>query len=150
MNAISRRWLLRVLALLGAFVGVWACFAPLSWYDSFPGLGFRWLPPLGPYNEHLARDVGALYLALTALSAGAALRPADDYLVRLTGVVWLVFSVPHFVFHLLHLDMYGTLDQMLNVLTLGLFIVVGAVLVLPVRAGRQSADRVGNRAGRAR
>jgi hypothetical protein len=41
--------------------------------------------------------VGSLYCALTALSVGAALRPADRYLVRLTGLVWLVFSVPHFI-----------------------------------------------------
>jgi len=58
-----------------AFVGAWALFAPVSWYDSFPGLGLRWLPVLGPYNEHLARDVGAFFLALTALSVGTALRP---------------------------------------------------------------------------
>jgi hypothetical protein len=149
MNSPARRWLLWILALLGAFVGIWACFAPLSWYDSFPGLGFRWLPPLGPYNEHLSRDVGALYLALTALSAGAALRPANDYLVRLTGVVWLVFSVPHLIFHLLHLDMYGPLDQVLNVLSLGLFVVLGAALVLPVRAARRAAGASGGSVSRA-
>jgi hypothetical protein len=137
MNTITRQWLLWIIAVSGAFVGVWALFAPVSWYDSFPGLGLRWLPPLGPYNEHLARDVGAFFLALTALSVGTALRPANEYLVRLTGVVWLVFSVPHLLFHLLHLSMYGPLDQVLNVLSLGLFVVIGAALLLPVRAGRR-------------
>jgi hypothetical protein len=146
MNTITRQWLLWIIALTGAFVGAWACFAPVSWYDSFPGLGFRWLPPLGPYNEHLSRDVGALYLALTALSVGAALRPANEYLVRLTGVVWLVFSVPHLIFHLLHLDMYGPLDQVLNVVSLGLFVVIGAALVLPTRAARRATGPL-SRAG---
>ena len=54
--------------------------------DTFPGGGRHWLPMLGAYNEHLARDVGALYLALAVLSAGAALRAADGYLTR--SPVW--------------------------------------------------------------
>lgn len=134
MGVRTRRWLLLVTALLAVFVGGWAGGAPRSWYDSFPGLGLHWLPVLGPYNEHLIRDVGALYLALAVLSVGAALRPGQDYLVRLTGAVWLVFSVAHLGYHLLHLDMYGPLDKLLNVVALGYFVVVGAVLLLPVRA----------------
>jgi hypothetical protein len=136
-----RRWVLWITAGIAAYVGLWALSGPQSWYDNFPGFGFNWLPPLGTYNEHLARDVGSLYCALTALTVGAALRPADRYLVRLTGVVWLVFSVPHFVFHLLHLDMYDRIDQVLNVVSLGYFVVVGAALAAPWRARQHTAGR---------
>lgn len=133
-----RRVLLALLALTAAYVGVWAAFMPTSWYGSFPGFGRHWLPVLGPYNEHLSRDVGALYLALAALSAGAAKRTADAYTVRLTGVVWLVFSVPHLIYHLRHLDMYSGSDRPLNVVALGLFVVAGAVLLmLPGAAPRR-------------
>lgn len=99
-KAPARRWVLVLLALPGAYVGIWAHFLPASWYRSFPGFGRHWLPQLGPYNEHLSRDVGALYLALAVLSAGAAWRAGDTYLVRLTALVWLVFSVPHLIYHL--------------------------------------------------
>jgi hypothetical protein len=141
MTTGFRRWVLWITAGIAAYVGLWAMAGPRSWYDNFPGFGFNWLPPLGTYNEHLARDVGSLYCALTALTVGAALRPADRYLVRLTGVVWLVFSVPHFVFHLLHLDMYDRIDQVLNVVSLGYFVVVGAALTAPWRARQHTAGR---------
>ena len=121
-----------ILAAISVYVGAWALFAPASWWASFPGAGFQWLPVLGAYNEHLARDVGALYLALAALSAGAAARPSDNYLVRLTAVVWLVFSVPHLVYHVLHLDHYDGLDRAGNVVSLGFFVLAGVMLLFSV------------------
>lgn len=141
MTASSRRLLLLVMAVVAACVGGWAYAASVSWYRSFPGFGHHWLPVLGPYNEHLVKDVGAAYLALAALSAGAALRAADTFVVRLTGVVWLVFSIPHLVFHLWHLDMYGGADRLLNAVALGSFVVAGAALLLPARGGSLSATR---------
>jgi hypothetical protein len=140
MSISLRRWLLLVTALLGLFVGGWALAAPHYWYDSFPGAGRHWLPILGPYNEHLTRDVGSLYLALVALSAGAAARAADTYLVRLTGAAWLVFSIPHLLYHALHLDVYPPLDQALNVVGLGYFVLAGAAMLLPLRAEPSLAE----------
>ena len=137
MSTFSRRCLLLVLAVSAAYVGVWAYVATASWYQSFPGFGRHWLPVLGPYNEHLAKDVGAMYLALAALSAGAALRAADTFVVRLVAVTWLVFSVPHLAYHLQHLYMYSGIDRPSNVVSLGFFVVAGAVLLLPTKTGRQ-------------
>src|SRR3954454_15175144 len=60
-------------------VGAWALVAPDRFYRSFPGLvGRHWLPPLGPYNEHLIRDFGGLNLGLAAAAvvAGVALTPS--------------------------------------------------------------------------
>jgi hypothetical protein len=54
----------------------------------------------------------------------------------------LVFSVPHLVFHVLHLAVYGPLDRVLNVVTLGAFVLVGLVLPLPVARVRPVAPRV--------
>lgn len=133
MSIVLRRVLLVITALTAVYVGAWALFAPLSWFDAFPGLGLRWLPPLGPYNEHLARDVGGLYLAMAALSVAAAMRPAEDFLVRAVAIGWLVFSVPHLIFHVVHLSMYGPLDQVLNVIALAYFVLMGAALLLPTR-----------------
>ena len=38
-------------------VGVWALVLPRSFYDDFPAAGRHWVSALGPYNEHLVRDV---------------------------------------------------------------------------------------------
>jgi hypothetical protein len=133
VSVTTKRVILLALAAIGAYVGVWASFMPRSWYGSFPGSGRHWLPVPGPYNEHLARDVGALYLALAVLSLSAARWAGDGRLTTVTGLTRVVFSVPHLAFHLRHLDMYGAADQSLNVMTLGGCVLAGAVVMLPAR-----------------
>jgi hypothetical protein len=126
-----------VLVLSAADVGIWAQFAPAGFYHDFPGLGMHWLTVLGPYNEHLTRDVGGLYLALLVITAGALMRATDAYLVRLCAGAWAVFGLGHLSFHLAHLSMYGTRDQILNVIALGGTLVVALALLLsPARDGR--------------
>jgi hypothetical protein len=133
MTSSARRVVLVILAVLAAYVGAWAVSAPANWYVSFPGGGHHWLPMLGPYNEHLARDVGGLYLALAVFTVGAALRPADSFLVRQTGLGWLVFSVPHLIYHLGHLSHYAMADKVANAVGLSVVLVLALVLLLPVR-----------------
>jgi hypothetical protein len=133
MTSSARRVVLVILAVLATYVGTWAVSAPANWYASFPGGGHHWLPMLGPYNEHLARDVGGLYLALAVLSIGAALRPADGFLVRLTGLAWLAFSVPHLIYHLGHLSHYAMADKVANAVGLSATLVLAMILLLPVR-----------------
>jgi hypothetical protein len=69
-------WLRAGLLLLASaplVVGMWTLLVPHSFYDDFPLLGRDWVSTLGPYNEHLVRDVGALNLALGVLLASAAI-----------------------------------------------------------------------------
>ncbi|WP_330182667.1 hypothetical protein OHB26_02785 [Nocardia sp. NBC_01503] len=101
-----RRWLalqimLAILALQGLIVGAWAVFAPHSWYTSFPGFGMRWVGMDGPYNHHLASDVGAFFLAMAAVT-GVALWFMDSLLARAAGAGWLVFGIPHLLYHTFH------------------------------------------------
>jgi hypothetical protein len=58
----------------------------------------------GPYNQHLIRDVGVLNLALLVVTVGA-LVINTRAVARLTALAWLVYSVPHFVYHARHLTM---------------------------------------------
>jgi hypothetical protein len=51
---------LAVLCVSQAWLAVWALLAPRSFYDDFAGGGRAWVSLLGPYDEHLVRDVGAL------------------------------------------------------------------------------------------
>ena len=60
-----------------------------------PRAGSIWISVDGPYNEHLIRDVGSLYLALSAASVAATFsRTADAG--RVVGVAWAVFGLPAF------------------------------------------------------
>jgi hypothetical protein len=105
--------------------------AATSFHGEFPGGGLRWVAPLGPYDEHLVRDVGAFFLALTTLTGLAAVRPTRD-LVRTTAITWLVFQVPHLLIHL-HL---GPLTEAAGALQLAVLVVQ---LVLPVALLRRRA-----------
>ena len=113
------------LVLTGLVVGVWAAFAPRSFYDDFPGAGRVWVAVDGPYNEHLVRDVGTLNLALALVTVVAAVSLARAAVLAAAGA-WIIYSLPHLVYHLRHLDPYDTGDKVANVVAL-----TGA-LVLPV------------------
>ena len=97
------RLMLWVLAASAFGVGVQAAFFPRSFYDDFP-FGRGWVAMDGRYNEHLIRDVGSLNLALLVVTIGAifvGLRAIS----RITAIAWLVYSVPHLVYHWRHLTM---------------------------------------------
>ena len=65
------------LGLIAVFMlpaGLQATLAPKSFFDDFP-LGRGWIAHQGDaYNEHLVRDVGALFLALIVATAWTAWR----------------------------------------------------------------------------
>lgn len=125
-----RRIILGVTAALGIFVGAWAAIWPGSFYDAFPGLGRIWVSVDGPFNEHLIRDVGALYLALAGASVAAIFSRTPDA-GRVVGVAWTVFGVPHLTYHLMHLEPLGVIDVVGNVVSLGASLALGIVLMLP-------------------
>ena len=57
----------------------------------------------GPYNEHLVRDFGAMNLALAAVTL-AALYYGSRRRPRAAAIGWLVFSIPHAMYHFRHLS----------------------------------------------
>src|SRR3954452_892233 len=105
-----RRAALGVLILSQGALALWALLAPRAFYDDFPGAGRSWVSPLGPYDEHLVRDVGALSLALPVVLV-AALVSLDRRLVLVAGLAYLAWSVPHLVFHLTADDVLSTGDR---------------------------------------
>src|SRR3712207_7201681 len=71
-----RRWLRGGLLFVAATPlagGLWALLLPRVFYEDFPLPGREWVSTLGPYNEHLIRDYGALNLALAVLLVSAAI-----------------------------------------------------------------------------
>ena len=119
---------LGILALIGIQVGVWAAFAPRSFYDDFPGSGRVWVAVDGPYHEHLVRDVGALNLAL-AVVAIVALVTLSRAAVLAAGGAWLAYGVPHLVYHLRHTDTLDGSDTFAVPFTLALNVVVAGLVL---------------------
>ncbi|MDY7089876.1 MAG: hypothetical protein SYR96_32885 [Actinomycetota bacterium] len=132
-----KRWAVLILAVSAAVVGVWAAAFPLSFHTDFPAPGRHWVSALGPYNEHLVRDVGALYLALLVLSVWAWRRPAPEAM-RVTGGAWLIFNSIHFLWHMLHLEMFPAVDRVGNAVALGGVLALSIVLLLPERPVRDT------------
>lgn len=125
------RWVRVALAyviVVSGQIGLWALFAPSSFYDSFPGLGRAWVSVDGPYNEHLIRDVGALNLALCVLLI-AAFVLVTRALVLVAGLAVLVWGVPHAVYHLVNTDGLDAADLAVSLGGLMLFTLIGGGLV---------------------
>jgi hypothetical protein len=138
----GRRWIRVVLWLLAAsavLVGGWAQLAPRSFYDDFPGAGRHWVSVDGAYNEHLVRDVGGLNLALAVVTILAAVWLTRS-LVQAASGAWLVYSVPHLVYHAVNLDAYRAFDKFGNMVSLGLAVV--APLALLVATANRRGDPV--------
>ena len=130
---------LALLAVPAFVVGAWAAFAPRSFYDDFPGVGRQWVAPDGPYNEHLVHDVGELNLALVVITV-VALVTLVPMLVRAVLAGWIVYSVPHLVYHLRNTDPFSTDDQVSIAASLALVPILAVVLlVIEVRASREVA-----------
>ena len=80
------------LAGIQALDGLYALFAPRSFYDDFP-LGRGWVAALPGYSEHLVRDVGGLFLATGAVLLAAAWT-LERRLAIVAAASFLLFSVP--------------------------------------------------------
>jgi hypothetical protein len=120
------RALLLALTLTGASIGGWAQIAPAAFYRTFPGFGRHWLPPLGPYNEHLVRDFGALNLGLAAATLVAAITLTRSATAT-AAAAWLVYSVPHLAFHAAHGAPFAAADDVAVLTTLSAAGVAAAV-----------------------
>jgi hypothetical protein len=124
---------LAIFAVASVELGVWATFAPRSFFDDFPGFGRHWVSAYAPYNEHLMRDFGALNLALAVVTI-AALITLGRPLVIAVAIAWLAWGVPHLVYHLRHLDVFSTGDKVGNIVAL-VAVPVLAVVVLALELG---------------
>lgn len=110
------------------YPGLWALVWPRSFHASFPGAGLNWVSELGPFDEHLVRDVGGFCLAFAAISAFAATRGTRQT-VQAVGLAWTVFQAPHVASHVTLADEADALLQLIALLTqfaLGVFVLVSA------------------------
>jgi hypothetical protein len=116
------------LAVIPLSGGLWALLVPRAFYEDFPLPGRDWVSTLGPYNEHLVRDYGALNLALTVLLVAAAVL-LERRLVQVALLTWLVFATPHFVFHLGQTHHFSASSNAEQLGGLGLVVLLPVVLL---------------------
>jgi len=127
-NRGAIRFLLLALGIPQALIGLWALLAPGSFYDDFPVGTDGWVDVLGPFDEHLVTDVGALFVGLGFLMAFAAVSLRRGTVLA-AAISWLIFSVPHFLWHVFNLEPYTTADAIGNTATL-IWTVAGGLLIL--------------------
>lgn len=133
MRNTAVRIFLGILALTSVQLGVWATFWPRQFYTTFPGGGRTWVAVNGPYNEHFVRDFGGLNLAMAALLV-AAVVTLGVTVVRTASIAYLLFGVPHLVYHLRHLDVFHGVDKGINAVILSLAVMCAlAALVVSLR-----------------
>jgi hypothetical protein len=116
------------LAVISTQIGAWAQFAPRSFYDDFPGLGRAWVSVDGPYNEHLVRDVGGLYLGLSVLLV-AAMVTLSRALIVTASIAVLVSGVPHLAYHVANRDGLSSSDLAVSLGGLALFAALPVALL---------------------
>jgi hypothetical protein len=90
------------LTLVELIVGAGATLTPRVFYDHVP-----WVDLAPPYAEHLLRDYGAMNLALGLVFMVAA-TTMDRLMVRTALGAYVVFAIPHLLFHVTHHQHYTT------------------------------------------
>jgi hypothetical protein len=124
-----------VLAAPAALIAAWALVAPHSFYADFPGGGHSWVAPLGPYDQHLVRDVGAFELGLVALAVFAIVRP-ERRVVEAAFLTFAVSGLPHLVYHFTTADELKTADNVVSLVGLALPLIVPLALLPTLRRAR--------------
>jgi tryptophan-rich sensory protein len=82
-----------------------------------------------------------MFLAMAAVTAVAFALVANQTLVRVTAVMWLVFNTLHCTYHLSMLQMYNTRDATVNGILLPLAVLAAAALFLPGRVSSGPSPR---------
>jgi hypothetical protein len=123
---------------------IWALPFPRSFYDYFPLPGRDWVSTLGPYDEHLVRDYGALNLALGILLVATAIF-LGRRLTQVALVAWLGYALPHFVYHTTLTEHFSPFDNVGQLGSLGLQVLLPTVLLFLTGAAHQEGERAPQR-----
>ncbi len=116
-----------LLAAIQLITGSWMQVFPQSFYRDFPTVD---LTP--PFSEHLMRDFGGASLGLAVVLVAAAIW-MDDRLVAVALIAYLVYAIPHLVFHLTHLHHATAADTTFIAVSLGGSVVLPALVLALAR-----------------
>jgi hypothetical protein len=131
---VATRIALAILIVVELVVGLWNQFWPESFYDHFPTVS---LDP--PFSEHYARDFGGATLGIAVVLIAAFILPRP-VLVITAGLAYTVFAVPHFVFHVSHLEHADAAQAAFLIVANGVVALLG-ILVIVLGVLRMGRDR---------
>jgi hypothetical protein len=132
------RVLLLLVGLADAGTGGWAVVDPREWWDKFPGFGHHLVSGQGgAFNEHLASDAGAGFLAVGIILIVGALI-GSPLAVRLAALALLAHALPHFIFHVAHSpDHLSSGEKALGTYALLAEAIIGAVALVAAQPRRR-------------
>src|SRR5688500_10235320 len=141
MDTEIRRWVrLGIVVTLAApqlVIGLWAVLAPKHWFESFPGFDPRLVAAEPPYNEHLASDVGAGFLATGVVLLVAAVW-ANRAAIGMALLAFAAFTAPHAIYHAANpSDALSGAEDAVNTLTLFNGLALVAVFAWGLRRARR-------------
>jgi hypothetical protein len=113
-------------------VGLVATLAPRAFYDYVP-----WVNLVQPFSEHLMRDYGAMNLSLALVFVVAAIT-MDRRVVRIALGAYLLFAIPHLIFHLTHLEHFTMAAAVGQTIALTLAVLLPVALLVLTRQRRDS------------
>ncbi|GIF47356.1 hypothetical protein DFJ67_6827 [Asanoa ferruginea] len=125
---------LAILFLDELLVGFWNQAFPESFYNHFPTVT---LTP--PFSEHYARDFGGATLGLAVVLGIALVSPRAVFTIP-AAAAYSVFAVPHFFFHLTHLD-HATVGQAVFLTTANAVVALLGLLVIVLTLVRDASAR---------
>ncbi len=129
------------LGLPQLLIGIWATFDTQGWFNSFPGPGASdWLPVYGGYNEHLALDVGATFMAIGVACLLAAIW-MERRAVQVALAAYVVYAIPHLVYHLGADDALPTGERIASDVPQALAVLAGLALLAMTRMPSVKATR---------
>ena len=133
---------LAVLLLDELVVGAWNAVSPETFFRYFPTVD---LTP--PFSEHYARDFGGATLGIALLLGIALVAPRAHFVIP-AALAYSMFAVPHFFFHVAHLD-GATVGQAIALTTANALVaLLGIAIVLATIARDRRAAPLGEGRGR--
>jgi hypothetical protein len=130
------RGVLVALAALQLVLGLWTALIPESFYNDVPTVD--WTPP---YSEHLFRDFGGATLGNALVIIAAAIW-LERRLVIVALTSYLVFAIPHLIFHGEHLQegSTGLAAALLVSLVLSVLLPLAAIRIAWSALGPDAVD----------
>lgn len=114
--------------------GVWAFFAPRSFFWDFPLPGFGWVSTLGDFNDHLMRDFGAALVGIALVGTSTALRRQP---IRSLLLGYVAFGSLHLGYHLTTGGEFGTASFATQTVVLTAVVIIPAVLLRAIEREEQ-------------
>lgn len=121
-------------------IGLWAVTAPGNWFRNFPGFDPRLVAAEPPYNQHLASDAGAGFLATGVVLLVAAIWGNRASLLT-AFLAYAAFTVPHVLYHATSpADALTGPQNVANVVALGSGLILAGVFAWGLRPRAAAPD----------